>query len=131
MADYQAKFEALSNKVQGLSKPWLVSFFIARLSNNLKCQLCIAKPVSYPETVALARLHEQNHIALKNSFKNPLPTASGSFPHSRYGPSFSSTNYPFRQPITAPLKPQEPTATIPSSMSTNTPLLKSSLNTSS
>ena len=66
VAEYQQQFEALSNKVHGLSESWIVSFFIVGLQDFLKCQLCLARPRSYPEAVALARLHEHNHLASSN-----------------------------------------------------------------
>ena len=90
VTEYQSQFEAISTKVTGLSKPWIVSFFIARLIDYLECQLRLAKPSSYPEVVALARLHEQNHLALQQSLKAPMVSvgtglrnrfsASSSFP---------------------------------------------------
>ena len=59
MAEYQDQFESLSTRVIGLSENWLISLFIAGLNDYLKCQLRLAKPSSYPEAVAMARLHEQ------------------------------------------------------------------------
>ena len=73
IAEYQQQFETLSNKVHGLSESWIVSFFIAGLQDFLKCQLRLARPQSYPEAVALARLHEHNHLALKQSLRDPTP----------------------------------------------------------
>ena len=69
IADYQHQSELLSNKVTGLSEPWLISFFIAGLTDYLKCQLWLAKPATYPEAVAMARLHEQNYLVLRNSLQ--------------------------------------------------------------
>ena len=76
VGDYQHLFESLSTKVTGLSEQWLISFFIAGLQDYLKCQLRLAKPTTYPEAVALARLHEQNFLALQQSLKSTpsLPT---------------------------------------------------------
>ena len=84
VAEYQAKFEALTTKVQGLSEQWLVSFFIAGLSDYLKGQLHLAKPVSYPEAVSIACLHEQNQLALKDSFKIPPSSYSANTNCTRY-----------------------------------------------
>ncbi|KAJ1406999.1 Retrotransposon gag domain [Sesbania bispinosa] len=83
VADYQNQSEALSTRVTGLSDQWLISFFVAGLNDYLKCQLRLAKPTSYHEAVALARLHEQNHAALRQSLKPPF-----------FSPSTLSTNRP-------------------------------------
>nr|KYP73805.1 hypothetical protein KK1_006461 [Cajanus cajan] len=76
VADYQNQFEALSTKVTGLSDQWLIIFFVAGLNDYLKCQLRLAKPTSYHEAVSLARLHEQNHAALRQSLKPPFSSPS-------------------------------------------------------
>lgn len=65
--EYQTQFEALSTRVNGLTKQWLVSFFVAGLNDYLKCQLRLTKPPSYHEAVALALLHEQNYATLQKS----------------------------------------------------------------
>ena len=69
IADYQQQFEALSTKIHGVPERWLVYFFIVGLEDFLKCQLCLNKPASYSEAVALAHLHERNRLGLKNSLK--------------------------------------------------------------
>lgn len=56
--EYQTQFEAFSTRVNGLREQWLVSFFVARLNDYLKCQLWLTKPPSYHEAIALAFLHE-------------------------------------------------------------------------
>ncbi|KAF7835285.1 Ty3/gypsy retrotransposon protein [Senna tora] len=38
VAEYQAKFEDLSTKVNGLSEEWLINMFIARMSDNLRSE---------------------------------------------------------------------------------------------
>ena len=63
IANYQQQFEALSTKIHGVPERWLVYLFIASLEDYLKCQLCLDKLASYAEAVALAHLHEQNHLA--------------------------------------------------------------------
>ncbi|XP_052111623.1 uncharacterized protein LOC127742995 [Arachis duranensis] len=60
---YQHQFEELSNQVTGLSEEWLTSLFVAGLTEMLKCELMLAKPRSYVEAVALAKLHEQKNQA--------------------------------------------------------------------
>ena len=126
VADYQTKFEALSNRVQGLSEQWMVSFFITGLSDYLKCQLRLAKPCSYPEAVSLARLHEQNHVALKNSFKTQPLTSSTSFPRSRFTSSnFTPSTFTTRNtssPLVSTTTPPKITNSTPnSSLSTSVP----------
>ena len=61
VAEYQNQFEALSTKVIGLTKQWLISFFVAGLDKYLKCQLQLAKLKTCLEAIALARLHKQNY----------------------------------------------------------------------
>ncbi|KAL1356594.1 hypothetical protein AAHE18_05G195900 [Arachis hypogaea] len=63
VAEYQSQFEDLSNQVTGLTEDWLVSLFTAGLNDALKCELMLAKPKTYVEAVALAKLHEQKHSA--------------------------------------------------------------------
>lgn len=58
IAEYQTKFEDLSTKVIGLSEAWLISYFIARLQDHLKCELLLAQPTTYYQTISLAKLHE-------------------------------------------------------------------------
>ena len=112
LQEYQSQLENLSTKVQGLSEAWQVSFFIAGLNDYLKCQLRLAKPASYPEAVALARLHDQNHTALQKSLRQPPSMAAR--PFSR--PKFSSTlppSVPSKQLSSWGAKPSEPSLTPP------------------
>ncbi|KAJ1422271.1 Chromo-like domain superfamily [Sesbania bispinosa] len=59
------------------------------LTDYLKCQLRLARPATYPDVVALARLHEQNHLALQHSLKPSPPITSPPFirPRSTLPPS--------------------------------------------
>lgn len=61
MEAYQTEFESVSIKSLGLSKAWLVSFFITRLKRHLRCALLLARPTTYYEAVLLAKLHEMMH----------------------------------------------------------------------
>lgn len=70
MADYQTKFEEISTKVTGLSEQWLISFFVARLQEHLKCELLLAQPTSYYHAVSLDKLHEQKTLTLQNTMRN-------------------------------------------------------------
>lgn len=69
VSEYQAKFEELSTKVTGLSEAWLISFFIVGLQDHLKCELLLAQPNTYHQTISLAKLHEQKLATMQNSFK--------------------------------------------------------------
>ena len=112
VAEYQSQFEALSTRVQGLSEAWLVSFFVAGLEDHLKCQLRLAKPSTFPEAVALARLHEQHHLALKQSLRPP-PVATTLARPRVTTPAFVAAVPPRSNPSVVGYKPAEPTASAP------------------
>ena len=86
VAEYQDQFESLSTRVTGLSENWLISLFITGLNDYLKYQLHLAKPSSYPKTVAMAKLHEQNFLALQRTLKPRFNTPSTSFSRPRFPP---------------------------------------------
>ena len=69
IAEYQQQFEALLTKIHGVPERWLVQSFITGLHEYLKCQLRLARPISYSEAVELGRLHEPNYLAWKGSLK--------------------------------------------------------------
>ena len=69
VADYQTKFEDLSTKVHGMSKQFLISFFISRLKSELKRELLVAQPQSLLQAMALARLQEDKFNEMKLHLK--------------------------------------------------------------
>ncbi|KAF7801852.1 Ty3/gypsy retrotransposon protein [Senna tora] len=68
--EYQAKFEELSTKVTGLSEKWLISMFVAGLTNQLRCEVLLAQPTTYYQTVSFTKLHEQKQKMMQQSWRN-------------------------------------------------------------
>lgn len=56
--EFQAEFEALMNKVQGVSEALLISFFISGLKIGVRCELQLNRPSTLEEAFALARMFE-------------------------------------------------------------------------
>lgn len=54
----------------GLNEQWLISFFVARLHDQLKCELLLAQPSTFYHI--LAKLHEQKMITLQNSLEGGI-----------------------------------------------------------
>jgi len=80
VAEYQNQFEELSTKVTGLEESWLISFFVARLQDHLKCEVVLAQPTTYFHAVSLAKLHEQKYTKLQQPLRNSI-SWSYSLPH--------------------------------------------------
>lgn len=79
MVKYQVQFEEISTQVTGLSKQWLVSFFIYGLVEHLKCELLLAQPPTYYQAISLAKLHEKLKGGSVKSFNSvTAPKTSGS-----------------------------------------------------
>ncbi|XP_043714700.1 uncharacterized protein LOC122663059 [Telopea speciosissima] len=73
VAEYQSRFEALSNKVSGIPEPFLISFFISGLKPDLNRELLVAQPTSLVHAISLARLYEEKFLASRQSFKPSWP----------------------------------------------------------
>ncbi|MCH98142.1 hypothetical protein A2U01_0019141, partial [Trifolium medium] len=58
VADFQAQFEDLMNKVTGISEPLLISFFITGLKRSLRRELQFHRPPTLMEAFAMARAYE-------------------------------------------------------------------------
>ncbi|CAA0808710.1 Unknown protein [Striga hermonthica] len=56
--DYQAEFETLMNKVEGVTEQILISIFIAGLKNEIQQDLLVARPTTLDEAFSLSRLFE-------------------------------------------------------------------------
>lgn len=80
VADFQAQFEDLMNKVTSISEPLLISFFITGLKQNLHRELQFHRPPTLMETFAMARAYEarldDNPPTLKNWIRSPHKTSS-------------------------------------------------------
>lgn len=58
VVDFQAQFEDLMNKVNGISEPLLISFFITGLKQPLLRELQFHRPPTLMEAFAMARAYE-------------------------------------------------------------------------
>lgn len=66
VAEYQARFEAISNEIGDISESWLAYFFVSGLRLEIKTAVLIYKPTTMSDVVELAHLHEQ-HIELEKA----------------------------------------------------------------
>ena len=55
VAIYQAQFEELSTKVNGLSEQFLLSLYISGLKPEIRCEILVAQPQSLLQAMVLAR----------------------------------------------------------------------------
>jgi hypothetical protein len=80
VADFQAQFEDLMNKVNGISEPLLISFFITGLKRNLRRELQFHRPLTLMDTFAMARAYEarvdDNPSLSKNWPRTSTPSPS-------------------------------------------------------
>ncbi|GKE08687.1 hypothetical protein Tco_1412238 [Tanacetum coccineum] len=67
VAEYQNKFEKLINRVTGISKSLLTSFYISRLKLALSIELLRARPTTLGEAFSLARIIEAPSPEIKGS----------------------------------------------------------------
>ncbi|CAI8597682.1 unnamed protein product [Vicia faba] len=58
LADFQAQFEDLMNKVNGISESLLIRFFITGLKKHLRRELQFHRPVTLMEAFSMARAYE-------------------------------------------------------------------------
>ena len=84
VADFQAEFEELMNKVTDIFEPLLTNFFITCLQHNIRCELQFHRPSTLMEAFSMA-------WAYADRFENP------SFPRRGFTP-FSPTSHPLVGP---------------------------------
>ncbi|XP_077225227.1 uncharacterized protein LOC143858459 [Tasmannia lanceolata] len=77
VADYQTRFEDLSNKVSGLPESFLISFFVSRLKPDLKRELLVKQPHSLLQAFSLPRIYEQKYDDLRRSWNTLFPKTTG------------------------------------------------------
>lgn len=70
VSKYQAQFEELSMKVNDLAEHWLISFYIARLEDDLRCELLLAQPTTYYQVISMAKLHEKKSLSTPHNSKS-------------------------------------------------------------
>ncbi|XP_042483731.1 uncharacterized protein LOC122064089 isoform X3 [Macadamia integrifolia] len=71
VATYQAQFEEISTQIHGLSKDFLISFFISDLKPELRKELLVAQPCPLVHAMALAKLQEDKYNDLKQCWRQP------------------------------------------------------------
>ena len=78
--EYQEAFEELSNKVDGLSKSFLLSCFVFGLKPNIQHEVASFQPNSLSKAMALAKIQEQK-FQLKTYHPNYIPHTHLSYLH--------------------------------------------------
>ena len=69
VAIYQAQFEELSTKVNGLSEQFLLSLYISGLKPEIRCEILVVQHQSLLQAMVLARLQEDKLNELKQFLK--------------------------------------------------------------
>nr|GMC69608.1 Transposon Ty3-G Gag-Pol polyprotein [Ipomoea batatas] len=64
IADFQASFEKLLNRVTGVIETYLVSYVIGELKSHIRYELLLAKPRTILAAFELAKAHEARHNEL-------------------------------------------------------------------
>lgn len=112
VAEFQSAFEKLMNKVTGISKPLLVSFFITGLKPSIRQELLFSRPSTLMEAFAIVRAYE----ARKSPFTPHFPTSPS--PHKQTPPGPSNTAFP------APTHKANPPALPPLLSTLNLPICR-------
>ncbi|XP_050911420.1 uncharacterized protein LOC127126527 [Lathyrus oleraceus] len=119
VADFQAQFEDLMNKVNGISEPLLISFFITGLKQTLRRELQFHRPPTLMEAFAMARAYEarlgDNPPYSKNWTRNstnpPITTTPIQQPSTQIPQS--QTTPPHTKPTSLPPLLPTPQSTLP------------------
>ncbi|KAL4591091.1 hypothetical protein LXL04_004040 [Taraxacum kok-saghyz] len=105
VAAYQAEFEQISNRVDGLTLVALHNCFISGPRTDIQNELALHNPTSLHQTYGRAKLIEEKHTATKPRYPPPRPfptpsvTSTTTPPHS---PVKSNTSSPLLSTPTAP-----------------------------
>ncbi|XP_042483730.1 uncharacterized protein LOC122064089 isoform X2 [Macadamia integrifolia] len=109
VATYQAQFEEISTQIHGLSKDFLISFFISDLKPELRKELLVAQPCPLVHAMALAKLQEDKYNDLKQCWRQPWNkysnTGSQSVPQ---GPTLVAVSDTTASVISLPLDDSSP-----------------------
>ena len=70
MAVYKAKFEALSNRIKGLSLMHKLSCFLSGLKNEIRLPVRMLTPQSLNAAFGLAKILEEYMVSCKRSSKS-------------------------------------------------------------
>jgi hypothetical protein len=101
VAEFQAQFEELMNKVTGISEPLLISFFITGLKRNLRRELQFHRPTTLMEAFAMAQAYEARLDDNPNNSKN-LSRGPTNTSHNTTSTHTSLTNSTNHKPNTLP-----------------------------
>jgi hypothetical protein len=80
VAAYKAQFEALSNRLRGLTKPYKLSYFLSGLKDDIRLPVRMLAPTSLGQAFGLAKIQEEYVLSSRRGFKQ-----SGSSGFSVYG----------------------------------------------
>ena len=91
-SDYLSKFESLANRIIDLPTPFLLSYFISRLTPEIRRKVQALQPLMLVQAVALVRLHEEKLADSRKLFQHrpPTPGPLGSLPQHSVPPVASS-----------------------------------------
>lgn len=112
VGDYTAQFEALSNRLRGLSEANRLSCFLSGLKDEIRLPLRMLKPQNLVAAFGLAKLQEEYFLSTRRS---SLPNRSSST-YGRQQPWSSSTSSSAQhlyQPVHPVPTAAKPTASIP------------------
>lgn len=122
VADFQAQFEDLMNKVIGISESHLISFFITSLKRSLRRELQFHRPPTLMEAFAMAKAYEARLDDTPVSGKpwsrglaqSPTSSAQHTIPQasSTNSPNITTPNPNSKSTTQPPLLPT-PTSTLP------------------
>ncbi|KAK9070431.1 hypothetical protein SSX86_010833 [Deinandra increscens subsp. villosa] len=114
VTEYQAEFEKVSNRVNGLSQQTLRNCFISGLRRDIQNELALLKPISLHQAYGQARLVEEKlsqNSKQKFSFKTSS-TLSASLPTSSAPSSSTLTTSPTTSPASITTAKQTPSLPI-------------------
>lgn len=100
VTDYQAQFETLSNRVNGLSSELLLNCFLSGLRNDIQRDLAVLRPKSFPDAIGLAKLLEDKIQDAKHNpqrFARVNPTTTNQPTPSILDPAPQTNNPPIRK----------------------------------
>ena len=75
---YKAKFEAVSNRIKGLSPLLKLSCFLSGLKDEIRLPVRMLNPQSLNEAFGLAKIQEEYVLSYKKSAKFQQETGKGS-----------------------------------------------------
>ena len=77
---YLSEFEALANRIIGLSAPFMLSCFVSGLNPAIQQEVQVMQPHSLVQAISFARLHEERMLDGRRSSVRTSPSLSYSLP---------------------------------------------------